>query len=103
MTVATRAVVTRAEVEDFLYHEAALLDDWKLNDWLVLNCYGKGAWGINFTELDSQLIRGDGLRGRMGKRSDTSFAHMYDVGCLKTVSCPWSRVARKTRLGSTAK
>ena len=33
MTVATRSVVTRAEVEDFLYHEAALLDDWKLNEW----------------------------------------------------------------------
>ena len=36
MTVATRNVVTRAEVEDFLYHEAALLDDWKLNDWEAL-------------------------------------------------------------------
>jgi p-cumate 2,3-dioxygenase beta subunit len=33
MTVATRAVVTRAQVEDFLYHEAALLDDWKLDEW----------------------------------------------------------------------
>jgi len=36
MTVATRSVVTRAEVEDFLYHEAALLDDWKLNEWEAL-------------------------------------------------------------------
>ena len=25
--------VTRAEVEDFLFHEAALLDEWKLNEW----------------------------------------------------------------------
>ncbi len=33
MTVATRSVVTRAEVEDFLYYEAALLDDWKLDAW----------------------------------------------------------------------
>src|SRR5215208_3907960 len=33
MTVATRSIVTRAQVEDFLYHEAALLDDWKLNEW----------------------------------------------------------------------
>jgi p-cumate 2,3-dioxygenase beta subunit len=33
MTVATRSVVTRAQVEDFLYHEAALLDDWKLDEW----------------------------------------------------------------------
>jgi p-cumate 2,3-dioxygenase beta subunit len=36
MTVATRTVVTRAQVEDFLYHEAALLDDWKLNEWQAL-------------------------------------------------------------------
>jgi len=28
--------VTRAEVEDFLYHEAALLDEWKLDEWLEL-------------------------------------------------------------------
>jgi p-cumate 2,3-dioxygenase beta subunit len=28
--------VTRAEIEDFLYREAALLDDWRLDDWLGL-------------------------------------------------------------------
>ena len=28
--------VTRAEVEDFLYREAALLDEWKLEEWLTL-------------------------------------------------------------------
>jgi p-cumate 2,3-dioxygenase beta subunit len=28
--------VTRAEVEDFLYREADLLDNWKLDDWLAL-------------------------------------------------------------------
>ena len=27
---------TRAEVEDFLYYEAALLDAWKLDEWLAL-------------------------------------------------------------------
>ena len=30
------AGVTRLEVEDFLYHEAALLDAWKLDEWLAL-------------------------------------------------------------------
>ena len=30
------ATVTRAEVEDLLYHEAELLDAWKLDDWLAL-------------------------------------------------------------------
>jgi p-cumate 2,3-dioxygenase beta subunit len=28
--------IARAEVEDFLYHEAALLDEWKLDDWAAL-------------------------------------------------------------------
>jgi p-cumate 2,3-dioxygenase beta subunit len=36
MTVAPPRVITRAEVEDFLYHEAALLDEWKLNEWQEL-------------------------------------------------------------------
>ena len=30
------STVTRAEVEDFLYHEAELLDSWQLDDWLRL-------------------------------------------------------------------
>jgi p-cumate 2,3-dioxygenase beta subunit len=30
------AAVTRAEVEDFLYREAALLDGWRLDEWLTL-------------------------------------------------------------------
>ncbi len=34
MSAANR--VTRAEVEDFLYREAALLDDWRLDEWLDL-------------------------------------------------------------------
>jgi p-cumate 2,3-dioxygenase beta subunit len=29
-------MTTRAEVEDFLYHEAALLDEWRLDEWLEL-------------------------------------------------------------------
>ena len=27
---------TRHDIEDFLFHEAALLDDWKLEEWLAL-------------------------------------------------------------------
>ena len=30
------STVTRAEVEDLLYHEAELLDAWRLDDWLGL-------------------------------------------------------------------
>lgn len=32
----SRAQVTRQQVEDFLFHEAALLDAWKLDEWLAL-------------------------------------------------------------------
>lgn len=28
--------ITRQRIEDFLYEEAALLDEWRLNDWLQL-------------------------------------------------------------------
>lgn len=33
--------VTRATVEDFLFHEAALLDEWRLDEWFAL--FEKGA------------------------------------------------------------
>jgi len=36
--------VTRADVEDFLYMEAALLDEWKLADWLALFAPGARYW-----------------------------------------------------------
>lgn len=36
MTAAAVAPVTRADVEEFLYLEAALLDEWRLEDWLDL-------------------------------------------------------------------
>jgi p-cumate 2,3-dioxygenase subunit beta len=36
MTTAAAGLVTRADVEEFLYCEAALLDDWRLADWLDL-------------------------------------------------------------------
>jgi p-cumate 2,3-dioxygenase subunit beta len=36
MGQAAARAVTRAEIEDFLYHEAALLDAWRLDEWLAL-------------------------------------------------------------------
>ena len=32
----TDSLRTRMEVEDFLFHEAALLDDWRLDEWVEL-------------------------------------------------------------------
>lgn len=34
--MSSAATISRAEVEDFLYHEAALLDAWQLDAWLAL-------------------------------------------------------------------
>jgi p-cumate 2,3-dioxygenase beta subunit len=34
--VSSAGSITRAEVEDFLFEEAALLDAWRLDDWLTL-------------------------------------------------------------------
>lgn len=36
MAITTASSVTRAQVEDFLYAEAALLDAWRLDEWLAL-------------------------------------------------------------------
>ena len=36
MSEASAASITRQQVEEFLYEEAALLDSWKLDDWLAL-------------------------------------------------------------------
>ena len=36
MNAPAKVTVTRAEVEDFLYHEAALLDAWQLDEWEAL-------------------------------------------------------------------
>lgn len=36
--------VGRVDVEDFLFYEAALLDDWKLNEWLALFEEGASYW-----------------------------------------------------------
>jgi p-cumate 2,3-dioxygenase beta subunit len=34
--VTSTSAITRSQIEDFLYEEAALLDEWQLRDWLEL-------------------------------------------------------------------
>lgn len=36
MTAASDGNISRGQVEDFLFHEAALLDEWRLDEWLAL-------------------------------------------------------------------
>jgi len=69
------SAVTRAQVEDFLYHEAALLDEWLLDDWLALfteDCRyvvpttdlprGEPWEGMVFIDDDLQRLRGRVIR-----------------------------------------
>jgi p-cumate 2,3-dioxygenase beta subunit len=48
-------VVTRAAVEDFLYAEAALLDEWRLDEWLALFDEERGAFYIPSTDVPDSV------------------------------------------------
>jgi hypothetical protein len=56
--------------------------DWThpVNTWLALQVTAKGAWGVNFLDVDTALKRGDGFQGPPGHRSDTLFSHLYEMG-----------------------
>src|SRR5258705_133327 len=72
MTIATRTVVTRQEVEDFLYREAALLDEWKLEEWQALladdaTYYVPAHDQPEGSHRNTPFLRaGDGARGSRG-------------------------------------
>jgi hypothetical protein len=52
----------------FCCHQAALV------------AHAKGAWGANFFEKNTILVRGDGLVGINDHTSHTQFSHLYDLG-----------------------
>jgi len=61
-------LLRRLAVEDFLYREAALLDDWRLDDWLELfteDCrYAVpateiGATSVAMTVANGKVVSGD--------------------------------------------
>lgn len=64
---------TRNDVEVFLYREAALLDDWKLNDWLALFT-DDAVYHVPTTDLDRDASPDTSLffiaddRFRLGER-----------------------------------
>ncbi len=45
-----RVAITRAQVEDFLFAEAELLDSWRLNEWLALFDEERGSFYIPSTD-----------------------------------------------------
>jgi p-cumate 2,3-dioxygenase beta subunit len=66
------AALTRGEVEDFLYREARLLDDWDLDDWLALWAPGPTRYVVPCNDdpdgdpaTDLVLIDDDELRLRL--------------------------------------
>lgn len=54
------AYVTRTEVEDFLFHEADLLDTWQLHEWLALFT-GDGCYFVPSTDLPRDASADDSL------------------------------------------
>jgi hypothetical protein len=42
--------------------------------------HAKGAWGANFWEKNTLLVRGDGLVGINDHTAHTQFTHLYDLG-----------------------
>ena len=64
------ATVSRAEVEDFLYYEADLLDEWRLDEWFSL-----------FTEDGAYEVPATDVRG--GERTDTLFIIADDIVQLR--------------------
>lgn len=54
------AYVTRTEVEDFLYHEAELLDTWQLHEWLALFTED-GSYYVPSTDLPRTASADDSL------------------------------------------
>ena len=82
----------RQEVEEFLYHEAALLDEWRLDDWLALFAE-EARYVVPTTDLpqgdprqhavliDDDMVR---LRGRVARLKSRHAHREY----------PWSRTRR---------
>jgi hypothetical protein len=48
--------------------------------WLAYSMVVKGAWGVNFLDVNTALKRGDGFAGPAGHYSDTNFSQLYEAG-----------------------
>jgi hypothetical protein len=59
--------------------------DKPLTTWLATTILVKGAWGVNFVDVDSNLTRGDGFQGPSGHHSETDFSHLYEAGFFLNV------------------
>jgi hypothetical protein len=46
---------------------------------------GKGAWGVNFMDINTVLRRGDGFFGPSARNTSTVFSHVYETSLWGTV------------------
>ncbi|ALL79255.1 hypothetical protein AD006_28390 (plasmid) [Pseudonocardia sp. EC080610-09] len=90
-TASPAAVADRAEVEDFLYYEAELLDDWELESWRALftpdcrylvpstdNPHGDPDRDLALIDDDAE-----GIRGRV-QRLRSTWAHIENPRSITT-------------------
>jgi hypothetical protein len=56
--------------------------DWEVpvRRWVAFGFFAKGAWGINWFDVDVTLQRGDGFLGPSGHRNDRQFSQIYEGG-----------------------
>jgi hypothetical protein len=52
----------------------------EINCWLAFTLTAKGAWGVNFVDVTTDLERGDGFVGFKRQRNDTIFSMLYETG-----------------------
>lgn len=105
MAEVSASLATRLEVEDFLYREAALLDEWMLDDWLELWA-DDGEYIIpatdepSGTEYDSLVLLTDDMfriRARVirlnSRRAHREFPYSRRAGSSPMCAC--SRIAAR--------
>jgi hypothetical protein len=54
--------------------------------WLSFDFLAKGAWGVNFYDIQKVLKRGDGFVGFNQSHSASTFSHMYEIGAFADFS-----------------
>src|SRR5262249_17430621 len=52
---------------------------------VAVSAMAKGAWGVNFLDVQHLLKRGDGLIGFDNRRRQTIFSHLYEAGLFADV------------------
>lgn len=58
--------------------------EYPLVSWATVGVTAKGAWGANFVEVNSGLMRGDGFAGPENTRHATIFSQLYEMSAWAT-------------------